>query len=63
VRSSYLALRLSGEELKWLRDAVERDDIDTTTLARNLILKGLKTEDNLLSHVEALEQKVKSISR
>ena len=63
MRSSYLALRLSGEELKWLRDAVERDDIDTTTLARNLILKGLKTEDNLLSHVEALEQKVKSISR
>jgi hypothetical protein len=63
VRSSYLALRLSGEELKWLRNAAERAGIGPTTMARNLILKELKIEDDLLSRVEALEQKVESISR
>jgi len=62
-RSSYLALRLSGEELKQLRGAAERAGIGPTTLARNLILQGLKTEKDLLSRIEALERKVGSLSR
>ena len=62
-RSSYLALRLSGEELKQLRDAAQKAGIGPTTLARNLILRGLETERNLLPRIEALEQKVESLSR
>jgi len=62
-RSSYLALRLSGEELKQLRDAAQKAGIGPTTLARNLILQGLKTERDLLPRIEALEQKVESLSR
>ena len=48
-RSSYLALRLSGEELKQLREAAQRAGIGPTTLARKLILEGLKAERDLLS--------------
>lgn len=62
-RSSYLALRLSGEELKQLRDAAQQAGIGPTILARNLILKGLEAEKGLLSRLEALEQKVGSLSR
>ena len=62
-RSSYLALRLSGEELKQLRDAAQQAGIGPTVLARNLILKGLKAERDLVSRLEALEQKVESLSR
>ena len=62
-RSSYLSLRLSGEELKQLRDAARRAGIGSTTLARNLILRGLETEMDLLPRIEALEQKVESLSR
>ena len=62
-RSSYLALRLSGEELKQLRDAAQRAGIGPTTLARKLILDGLKAERELLSRIEALERKVDSLSR
>jgi len=62
-RSSYLALRLNGEELKQLRDAAQRAGIGPTTLARNLILRGLETERDLLPRIEALEQKVESLSR
>ena len=61
-RSSYLALRLSGEELRQLRDAAQRAGVGPTTLARNLILRGLKTERDLLSRIETLEQKVQSLS-
>lgn len=62
-RSSYLALRMSGEELKQLKDAAQRAGIGPTTLARNLILRGLKEERDLLSRIERLEQKVESLSR
>lgn len=62
-RSSYLALRLSAEELKQLRDAAQQAGIGPTILARNLILKGLKAERDLVSRLEALEQKVESLSR
>ena len=62
-RSSHLALRLSGEELKQLRDAAQRAGIGPTTLARNLILRGLETERDLLPRIEALEQKVESLSQ
>jgi len=62
-RSSYLALRLSGQELKQLRDAAQQAGIGPTILARNLILKGLEAERGLLSRLEALEQKVESLSR
>jgi len=62
-RSSYLALRLSGEELKQLRDAAQQAGVGPTILARNLILKGLEAERGLLSRLEALEQKVKSLSQ
>ena len=62
-RSSYLALRLSGEELKQLRDAAQRVGIGPTTLARKLILDGLKAERELISRVESLERKVASLSR
>jgi len=62
-RSSYLALRLSDEELEQLRDAAQQAGIGPTVLARNLILKGLKAERDLLSRLEALEQKVESLSR
>ena len=62
-RSSYLALRLSGEELKQLRDAAQRAGIGPTTLARKLILDGLKAERQLTSRVEVLERKVESLSR
>jgi len=62
-RSSYLALRLSGEELEQLRDAAQQASIGPTVLARNLILEGLKAEKGLLSRVDALEQKVESLSR
>jgi hypothetical protein len=61
-RSSYLALRLSGEELKQLRDAAEQAGIGPTVLARNLILKGLKAEKGLLSRLEALERRVESLT-
>jgi len=62
-RSSYLALRLSGEELKQLRDAARQAGIGPTVLARNLILKGLEAERGLLSRLEVLEQKVESLSQ
>ncbi len=62
-RSSYLALRLSGEELNNLRDAAQKAGIGPTTLARNLIIRGLKQESNLLQRIEKLEQKVGSLSR
>lgn len=62
-RSSYLALRLSGEELKQLRDAAQKAGIGPTTLARKLILEGLKAERDLLTRLEALEHKVESLSR
>ena len=61
-RSSYLALRLSGEELEQLRDAAQRAGIGPTTLARNLILQGLRAERDLLPRIEALERKVESLS-
>lgn len=63
TRSSYLALRMSGEELKQLRDAAQKAGIGPTTLARNLILRGLKEERELLPRIERLEQKVESLSR
>ena len=62
-RSSYLALRLSGEELRQLKDAAERAGIGPTVLARNLILKGLRGERDLLSRLEALERRVDSLSK
>jgi len=62
-RSSYLALRLSGEELEQLRDAAQQAGIGPTVLARNLILEGLKAERGLLSRVDALERRVESLSR
>lgn len=62
-RSSYLALRLSGEELKQLRDAAQSAGVGPTTLARNLILQGLRTNKDILPRIEALEQKVASLSR
>ncbi|MBM3119185.1 MAG: hypothetical protein FJ006_06460 [Chloroflexi bacterium] len=62
-RSSYLALRLSGEELKELRDAAQRAGVGSTTLARNLILQGLRAERDLLHRIKALEQKVESLTR
>ena len=62
-RSSYLALRLSGEELKRLRDAAQQAGIGPTTLARTLILEGLKAERGLLSRLDALERRVESLSR
>jgi len=62
-RSSYLALRLSGEELQQLRDAARRAGIGPTTLARKLILDGLKAEGDLLARIEALERKIESLSR
>ena len=61
-RSSYLALRLSGEELNTLRDVAQKAGIGPTTLARNLILQGLRTERDLLIRVEALERKVESLT-
>ena len=63
TRSSYLALRLSGEELQQLRDAAQRVGIGPTTLARNLILDGLKADRELLARIETLEHKVDSLSR
>jgi hypothetical protein len=63
TRTSYLALRLSGEELEQLRDAAQRAGIGPTTLARNLIIRGLKANKDLLSRVTALEQKAESLSR
>jgi hypothetical protein len=62
-RSSYLALRLTGEELARLREAARKADVGPTTLARKLILKGLQEENALLQRIEALEQKVASLGR
>jgi len=62
-RSSYLALRLSGEELEKLRDAARKTGVGPTTLARNLILQGLREENGLLQRIETLEQKMASLSR
>ena len=61
-RSSYLALRLTGEELTRLREAARKADVGPTTLARNLILRGLQEENPLLQRIEALEQKVASLN-
>jgi len=62
-RSSYLALRLSGEELERLRDAAERAGVGPTTLARNLILQGLEEERGLLRRIEVLERQVAGLRR
>lgn len=62
-RSSYLALRLSGEELEKLKDAAQKAGVGPTTLARNLILQGLREEMGLLQRIETLEQKMASLSR
>jgi len=62
-RSSYLALRLSGEELEELRNAARKAGVGPTTLARNLILRGLREESGLLQRIETLEQKVATLSR
>jgi len=62
-RSSYLALRLSGEELDTLRDAAEKAGVGPTTLARNLILKGLDEESGLLRRIEVLEREVAGLRR
>ena len=56
-RSSYLALLLSGEELRLLRDTAKREGVGFTTLARNLILQGLDKKTDLMARIEALEQK------
>jgi len=62
-RSSYLALRLTADELARLREAARGADVGPTTLARNLILKGLQEENTLLRRIEALEQKVADLTR
>lgn len=62
-RSSYLALRMSGEELKELKDAAQRAGVGPTTLARNLILRGLRGNKDLVPRIEALERKIESLSR
>ena len=62
-RSSYLALRLSGEELALLRDTAKKDGIGITTLARNLILQGMHKKIDIVARLEALEQKVGHLSR
>jgi len=62
-RSSYLALRLTAEELARLRDAAREAGVGPTTLARNLILQGLTEEKGLLQRIEVLEQKVAGLTR
>jgi hypothetical protein len=62
-RSSYLAVRLSGEELARLREAAIRAGIGPTTLARNLILQGLESQKDLAARIEVLEHKVESLGK
>ena len=61
-RSSYVALRLTADELARLREAARKADVGPTTLARNLILRGLQEENPLLQRIEALEQKVTDLA-
>jgi len=61
-RSSYLAIRLSQDELQQLRDAAGSVNLGPTTFARNLILNGLKTDKTVLSRIDALEQKVSNLA-
>ncbi len=61
-RSSYLAIRLSEDELKLLRSAAESAGAGPTTYARNLILSGLKTDRSLSSRIDALEHKVANLA-
>jgi len=62
-RSSYLALRLSGEELERLRYAAKEAGVGPTTLARNLILQGLEEERGLVRRIEVLERQMAGLSR
>jgi hypothetical protein len=61
-RSSYLAIRLSEDELRELRNAAQSANLGPTTYARNLILSGLKTDKTVLSRIDALEQKVANLA-
>ncbi len=61
-RSSYLAIRLSEDELQQLRDAAESASLGPTTYARNLILNGLRTDKTVISRIDALEQKVANLA-
>ena len=61
-RSSYLAIRLSEDELKLLRSVAESAGAGPTTFARNLILSGLKTDRSLASRIDTLEQKVANLA-
>ncbi len=61
-RSSYLAIRLSEDELQHLRDAAGSANLGPTTYARNLILSGLKSDKTVISRIDALEQKVANLA-
>jgi hypothetical protein len=61
-RSSYLAIRLSEDELQQLRDTASAANLGPTTYARNLILHGLKTDKALSARIDALEQKVANLA-
>ena len=64
--SSFLSLRLTGEELELLRQRAEHLGVGPSTLARQLLLQALRAQGTLeevRSRLRELEQKVARLAK
>ena len=62
-RSSFLAVRLTGDELTRLRDLAAKQGLGPSTFARNVLMTALEREDKLPRVVVTLEDLKEALER